>query len=452
MINKFTIENYKGFKTEKSFDLGRITLVLGANSSGKSALLNLLLTVIQSEEFPFYFNLNNAWAQLGNFKAVVNKHNIKNAFRIKLQVDHQWFNSISTVWRMDKKSQQPFLSELEVKGNKLNLNINYDNGEYVLDGKIEVQLSIDRQYISDEFRKKIEGFPGYRDFLEIQTGNNEQRTDKLIESAGDITKRDEPLLSIPLNATFNSIDQRNFFSPEIRDAINIVLNAFDTADSNFIGPYRNSAARYYPESKKPNYKVQPDGTFYPDQILQWQTADKGELGELVEATRAIGLFDAVKAERLKNGLYELLVKPHLWSSFENLMDVGVGIAQFLPIIVADLQLSNESNLYLAESEIHLHPSAQSKLAEYITKSIRNSGKSYFLETHSEYLLNKLRLQVVTGDLLEEELKIYFLEPTKGDTIIHRIIFNKKGQVEGAPESYFKTYTDDVFSVMINAME
>ncbi|MCP4213407.1 MAG: AAA family ATPase, partial [bacterium] len=107
--------------------------------------------------------------------------------------------------------------------------------------------------------------------------------------------------------------------------------------------------------------------------------------------------------------FELVVKVNKNSVPVSLNDVGFGISQFLPIIVADLQLGKNSTLLVAQPEIHLHPSVQAQLGNYMCRQIKESNKNYIVETHSEYLLNRVRLAIVKGEIPQDDVKIYYLD-------------------------------------------
>ncbi len=121
----------------------------------------------------------------------------------------------------------------------------------------------------------------------------------------------------------------------------------------------------------------------------------------------------------------------------------------MPIIVADCQLPNESTLMIAEPEIHLHPNVQSNFGDYLVKQVKNKKKRYIIETHSEYLLNRVRLAVVKNEIEPEDVAIYFLENDGKDVKTHRLIFNKDGSISNAPNSFFETYMMDLKDIAFN---
>ena len=189
---------------------------------------------------------------------------------------------------------------------------------------------------------------------------------------------------------------------------------------------------------------------YLDQIISWESKDKKKLIELVSILKDLNLLFSIKSKRLDGGRFEIAVQTKEGGVETSLSDVGFGISQFLPIIVADLQLPKSSTLFVAQPEIHLHPSVQSSFGDYLMTQIKTKDKNYVIETHSEYLLNKIRLGIVKGDIKEGDVKILFVDNEGKYNIIHKIRFTKQGQILNAPDNFFKTYMMDVMEIAINA--
>jgi len=83
------------------------------------------------------------------------------------------------------------------------------------------------------------------------------------------------------------------------------------------------------------------------------------------------------------------------------------------------------------------------------EQIKEKDKNYVIETHSEYILNRLRLKIVQKKFNPDNLKIYFLEDTSSEPIIHEIKFGRKGEVIGAPKSFFDTYLMDLKDIALS---
>jgi predicted ATPase len=167
--------------------------------------------------------------------------------------------------------------------------------------------------------------------------------------------------------------------------------------------------------------------------------------------KRLSLFSEIKTNRLSGGRYEMLVKTKPKGTYTSLSDVGFGVSQFLPIIVADIQLGDDSNLIVAQPEIHLHPNVQALFGDYIVDQMRDCNKNYILETHSEYLLNRLRLLITNGKLEEQDISVYFIDDEK-DLNLYKLEFKRNGQILNAPENFFKTYMMDVMDIALNAVK
>lgn len=84
-------------------------------------------------------------------------------------------------------------------------------------------------------------------------------------------------------------------------------------------------------------------------------------------------------------------------------DMGVGISQSLPIIVAS-HLYKDTNIYIEQPELHLHPKLQMEIADEFIKSINENDNSFVIESHSEHLLLRImkRMRHTAEDKVEDE--------------------------------------------------
>jgi len=221
-------------------------------------------------------------------------------------------------------------------------------------------------------------------------------------------------------------------------------------DLNFIGPFRLAPERTYYQKAKADEKVGMNGEGYIDQILEWEHQKAPQFKKLISILNDLELIDSLKTQQLKGGRFEVNVKTKSKGVWASLADVGFGISQFLPVIVADLQLPNNSTLLVAQPEIHLHPSIQASLADYFVNQIIETGNQYIIETHSEYLLNRFRLDIVKGKLDPADISVYYFEPSPKGSITYRIEFTKDGQIKNAPKGFFDTYMIDTMDIALYA--
>ncbi len=444
-IEQLTIENFKCFKREQTFDFGRLTVLTGANSSGKSTVIHAILGAFQSEYFPLLFSPNGRFVNMGDFKEISNFHNPNNIIRLNFGINFQNnIINIETSWHENKKNRLPQLVGLTLKGeNWIKLyNITWERGLSLPNinfNRIDIDL------------KRFKGNPNYNltAFKEkLIAFSKQQEIDYVVGDDEVLSIKNFTLKSIPRTYALqsDSILFKHFISILFLEPTSLI----DIEDINFIGAFRQSPERTYFEKNKNDFKIDKDGGGYLDQIVEWKNNNSSELKDLLKIMINLNLIKDIKPKRLSGGRFEILVKSVTSGLTTSLSNVGYGISQFLPIIVADLQLSDDSTLFLAEPEIHLHPSVQAKFGDYIVNQINNSEKNYVIETHSEYFLNRIRLAIVKGELKKEDVKIYFMENKGDDTDVYDIDFKKNGAIKNAPKNYFKTYMTDTMDIALNA--
>jgi predicted ATPase len=126
-------------------------------------------------------------------------------------------------------------------------------------------------------------------------------------------------------------------------------------------------------------------------------------------------------------------------------DVGFGVSQLLPVIVAGLITREGSTLILEQPEIHLHPKLQGKLADFLICMVE-LGKKVIVETHSEHLINMLRLRVAQdkSGSLQKKIGIIFVRNWQQIPAIQRQKEdkNKRG-------SYIESLRVDEYGKIIN---
>ena len=124
-------------------------------------------------------------------------------------------------------------------------------------------------------------------------------------------------------------------------------------------------------------------------VNYWQETKDDRLIKLGQALEFLGLNWKVEARQINDVQIELLVgrlsRSGSASDTVSIADVGFGVSQTLPILVALLVAEPGQLVYLEQPEIHLHPRAQVALAQILVDSA-NRGVRVVIETHGELLL------------------------------------------------------------------
>lgn len=445
-IKSLCLENFKCFR-KIDVDFGRITLLTGANSSGKSSIIYGVLGALQSERFPFRLYPNGKYAEMGDFREMSHMHEQGNTIRIKLSIWDDSSLDIDSKWVVDKVRRVPMLGELEVKSDYYTLSLTKEKGynlSFVLDPDKDPQKDI----------KMTEFYSGLMNVLHDVLGESGENLDSLNETRrmvfDDRTRIDFAFTDLErLNELVAK--KGNLRLTMVLSAIAMAISQLERS-SNYIGSFRLSPERTYYDKAKADMKVGKSGEGYTDQLISWEVKERDKFNELERSLRSINLLKRIKVKHLDGGRYEILVNPQGTSKPYSLADVGFGINQFIPILVADIQLGDGSMLFISQPELHLHPSVQASFADYLLSQIKKTKKNYVIETHSEYFINRIRLGISKGEIASEDVSTYFLQNDGARVAAHRLSFSKSGKIENAPDDFFKTYMMDVMDIALASTE
>ena len=226
----------------------------------------------------------------------------------------------------------------------------------------------------------------------------------------------------------------------------------------YIGPIREEAKAFYPYVSSTSITNQmplgPKGE-YLAQILYDSTLKQFPLPSHLKSSKNISILDAVNAWIPVLGLSgEVDVTPrgrqgiHLSYGDDVLPMVGTGVSQVLPVLVLCLT-SNPGDLILLEQpELHLNPSIQQKLAEFFL-AMSKTGRQLIVETHSEYLVTRLRLAGLKQDADQDLYKLLFVEKNGSEGTIYREVkSNSFGEIQEWPKGFFDQATNDIRELMI----
>ena len=127
----------------------------------------------------------------------------------------------------------------------------------------------------------------------------------------------------------------------------------------------------------------------------------------------------------------------------NLIDVGYGVSQALPLLTELLRKDAPSMFLLQQPEVHLHPSAQAALGSLFC-NLAGPERQLIVETHSDYILDRVRMDVrdKKTDLRPEDVSILFFESGELEVTIHSLRLDQEGNVRDAPPGYGQFFMDE----------
>jgi hypothetical protein len=128
----------------------------------------------------------------------------------------------------------------------------------------------------------------------------------------------------------------------------------------------------------------------------------------------------------------------------DLTDVGVGASQLIPVVVLVLGAAEGAIVLLEQPELHLHPAVQSRLADFF--AMARPDVSVLIETHSEYLVTRLRRRVAEEAINPEFVRVLFARQQNGETRFRSLKFTELGDFDSWPEGFFDTLGDDTAEI------
>lgn len=122
--------------------------------------------------------------------------------------------------------------------------------------------------------------------------------------------------------------------------------------------------------------------------------------------------------------------------------MGVGIKYVLPMVVTVLT-NHDISLSIENPEIHLHPKAQVELMNFILRKCKENNIQLFIETHSDHILNALR--IFSKDSGEhDETKIIFVD---NNSNIKEIAIDKFGKLSSQYTDFFDEIQKQVVKLL-----
>jgi predicted ATPase len=131
------------------------------------------------------------------------------------------------------------------------------------------------------------------------------------------------------------------------------------------------------------------------------------------------------------------------TDFNRPINVGFGLTQVFPIIVAALSAKEGDMLLIENPEVHLHPAGQALMGEFLA-DVARAGIQVIVESHSDHVLNGVRRSVKTARLKPEQVVIHFFRPRS--TEIAQVVspqLDRLGNIDAWPEGFFDQFDKDM---------
>lgn len=430
MITQLQIQNFKSWRDTGLMRFAPLTGFFGANSSGKTSILQFLLLLKQTSESldrTQVLNLGDerTYINLGSFTDIVFNHVESHpiSFQIEWVPASIQFNLFNLDWFSEESSIR-FHAQFGLIQQILMLKeFSYQQGAKTLGMQLRESITVDgaAQYVVTN--------------------------DEMLE---------------PRNGTVPTVSPPNYFFA-FPDMLNLhyqntTLSSWLASlldhlfvSIEYLGPLREYPSRTYLLRGSKISSIGSRGEYTIPALL---TAPMQVQDAVAHQLKQLGLIHSFTLRPVAEGRreYELRVRQSASSPEVLMTDVGFGVSQILPVLTLCYYAAPGSILILEQPEIHLHPAVQAGLADVFIDAIKSRGIQIILESHSEHLLRRLQRRLAEEQLTPADVALYFTRIEQGESKREELHIDAYGNISNWPQNFFGDEMGDLVAMTEAALQ
>jgi predicted ATPase len=387
MLSSLTIDNFRSIQAA-NLNLGKITILTGANNSGKTSVLYALMVlknIVMNPNQTLDSCFNLPFINLGGFEEVVcmkqKPKNIRLAFVLN---SHTYYDTSLTLQ---------------------NVYFLIDNSPNQGEGMHIIKATL--PYSAQTFDKAEKEFSD---------------SERIISSWNGFVGTAEAT-SIQGEVSYDAIQRAKI----IQNQLNEPSEALRRTDMIPLG-------RTF---TKPLFSPVP---------LQTNITNEDELATVLANDRDLEGLVAHYFEKITNkvfqvrhitgtALFHLQTRDRETGFITDLVNEGLGTNQLITLLAKSLRTDTRF-ICVDEPEVHLHPSMITRLVGAMIDMTKQENKQFLLSTHSEHLVVSALEAVRQGVIAPEDVKIYYVKKESKTTTFEEQAINGKGQIEGGLKSFY----------------
>ena len=400
MITELRAHNFKSWQATGEIRFAPLTGFFGANNSGKSSILQILLLLKQTTEQPPEWNEPLYY---GNAESLVNLHGFDDIIHHPIKVPSL---SISVSWQLPKDVTILSQANLDVLSFYFNLfntrvgRLTYQVGEHEFGIETESGRHVFKASTRPDHWEGANLFRCYG--FRFHPSNTSGKLSDLEEAFEELFSRVHYLGP-------RRVDPRHDYTWE--------------------GDHPEDVGQY-------GEKTIP--ALLSGRILRRSIED--DILKRLQRLELIDSYDVLPVSAAGKN-YDFLVRQYKDGPEVGLTDVGFGVSQILPLITQCYCVPEGSILILENPEAHLHPKVQSELADVFIDVVKNRNIQIILESHSEHLLHRLTRRIAEGEECKEGISVdktafHFCEIKDGISTAKQLEVDTYGRISNWPKDFF----------------
>jgi predicted ATP-dependent endonuclease of OLD family len=412
ILKKISLNNFRVFKDKTGFELAPITILTGANNSGKSSVLKALLLWESNSDFDTINDLifKNGRHDLGEFGLAKSGTNETMDFEFTYEgipLNLEWLPdaecTILLSYTRDNgsgklKSFKFFYTDVLLFSveyeNERKMNAYY-NLPKLLTPQIE-NIDFISNYVTFNHTFNVKGLITNTNMIANALKKNEKPYDIFLNNAKDIASNRKDVLN---RLEFDLYNPFNAIEYHLRTSFQQLFH-LDYTSAN-----RSRAQRAYTRAIAPY--TYDTFSIYTKKDLNYDDAKVREFVHfwMTNKERGFGLVEDLDIF-MENETIFVRIK-HNGGMRGNLTEVGFSVAQILPLVVR-IAINDTQFALVEEPETNLHPKLQARLADMFMEAYTKFGTRFIVETHSEYFIRKLQFHTAKGNIKPEDTAVYYL--------------------------------------------
>lgn len=448
---KIALKDFRAFQETGLLEIRPLTFLVGENSSGKTSLLAALNYIWRFQERIATASLNSPPFDLGTFDEIVH--------RVRGRTKPDCFEILVTEnITIDPRRSPMFISRgaIERSSGPVQLRITFsDNVGDAVISKLELRY--------DELNLQIKIDDTISIMIKTDSGevvfdsNKGQSKLNLSRRIGRIDQIEISDLTFFMRRFVRDIAIANEDKPSRSEqALSTVSLALDQLTKTFpaaifaSAPVRSNPSRVY----TPTEQIRtPDGTHTPQRLFKIKESDQARWekikGGLELFGQMSGMFSAINVARYRSsGSSPFHINVTRKGKQSNIVDVGYGISQALPILTDLIEAPAKSGFLFQQPEVHLHPQAQAALGSYFVNYINEHKTSRIVaETHSDYLIDRVRLDVKRGVIRSRDVSLLYFETSGSSTSVFEIEIDDGGNFVKVPDGYRSFFVKEQMDIL-----
>ena len=445
MLKQLRIRNFKGWKDTGTIRMAPISLFFGANSSGKSSIGQFLMMLKQTVESPdrravFYPGGKNSAVQLGSYQEMVFHRDPEK----KISFDYRWSLSEPLKFK-DPVSAQAFSGDNLSFQAEVGLG-DKDQHKLVLDHLQYELMEGDETRLSIGMKRKPDTKSEYK--VDAIKYTLKRKQGRVWYPGAPVRFYGFPDEVVAYHQNADFVQTLNLRHEKLFRSL------------CYLGPLRTKAERLYSWTG-----IEPESVGYAGEntvaailaarnrkiSLGYKRSAKPFEEIIAIKLKEMGLIEEFKVNPISEQRqeYEVKVRTKGSKDWVDLPDVGFGISQVLPVLVQCFYAPAGSIIFMEQPEIHLHPSAQSALADVMTDVInsRENGADreiqLVIETHSEHFLRRLQRRIAEDAVPQKKVSAYFANIANTPATLEPLQIDLFGNIRNWPENFFGDEMGDI---------